>query len=219
MKYSKTFITGCDSNTDWMLGWFLDNLGANTSTNIIVYDFGMSEEAKRVFAPTPLESKSVGWFKKPDAMIAASKLSEKVCWIDTDCHVQGPIDKIFEHIEPNKLSMVVDQPWTSRRQSKWHNSGVVGFQGLPPILQKWRNAVASNPKVGDQEVLHELLGDPLSKEIYIKDLPKKYNTLRLDLIDHTAPKDIRIMHWTGGKGKQHIQDLIKEDIDVRNRRP
>jgi len=219
MKYSETFITGCDRNTDWMLGWFLDNFSAHTKINIIVYDFGMDEEAKRVFAPTPQESKSIGWFKKPDAMIAASKLSERVCWIDTDCHVQGSIDDIFNHIKPNKLSMAVDEPWTSRRGSKWHNSGVVAFQGLPPILQKWQSAVATNPRVGDQEVLHEILADPLSKEIYIEDLPRKYNTLRLDLIDHTAPKDISIMHWTGGKGKQHIQDLIKEDIDVRNRRP
>lgn len=169
----------------------------------------MSEEAIRAFSPTPLESKSVGWFKKPDAMIAASKVSEKVCWIDTDCHVKGPIDEIFDYIKPNKLTMAVDKPWTSRRESKWHNSGVVAFQGSPPILKKWQAAVATNPRVGDQEVLHEILGDPLSKEIYIEDLPRKYNTLRLDLIDQTAPKDISIMHWTGGKGKKHIYDLMK----------
>lgn len=208
MKYSKLFITGCDENTEWMLPWFVDNFRMHNKTDLIIFDFGMSKEAKRVYGPHPLKSTSKGWFKKPAAMIEASKLSEKVFWLDTDCHVQGPIDDLFNYIEPNKLAMVEDVPWSKRRESKWHNSGVVGFQGRPVILDEWAAEVAFNPAVGDQEVLHGLLGNPLRKEIYIKDLPRRYNTLRLDLIDGSQPDDIAIMHWTGAKGKEMIRDLM-----------
>jgi phosphatidylethanolamine-binding protein (PEBP) family uncharacterized protein len=44
--------------------------------------------------------------------------------------------------------------------------------------------------------------------IHISDLPREYNTLRLDLIDNTAPKNIKIMHWTGKKGKDKIRSMM-----------
>ena len=37
------------------------------------------------------------------------------------------IDEIFDLLEPQKLSMVEDKPWSWRRGHVWHNSGVVGF--------------------------------------------------------------------------------------------
>ena len=44
----------------------------------------------------------------------------------------------------------------------------------------------------------------------IKELSKEYNTLRIDLIDKTIPKEIRVMHWTGAKGKEHIKGMIND---------
>lgn len=194
MKYSKIFITGCDSTTSWMLPWFKENLAKHNPDIVLkVYDFD-------IFAP---ESK--GWFKKPAAMIDASKLASKVCWLDTDCEVRAGISEIFNYTMYNKLHMVIDQPWQTRRGEVWHNTGVVLFEHLPNILTKWNEEVKRNPKVGDQEVLHSMLNTGMNRMINVEDLPKEYNTLRLDLIDNTAPKNIKIMHWTGAKGKEEIK--------------
>ena len=212
MKLSKAFITGCDDKTEWQLPWFYDNLKKFSKTTLIVFDFGMSEEMKRVFAAQPLEGDEQGWFKKPKAMIEATKLADKVCWLDTDCQVLDTVDDVFDYVEPNKIAMVEYVPWSTRRQEKWHNSGVVAFQSRPNILDEWYAAVKANPMVGDQEVLHSLVREGMRRMIHITDLPRKYNTLRLDLQDGTAPENPAIMHWTGVKGKEKIEQMIKESI-------
>ena len=109
--------------------------------------------------------------------------------------------------------MVQDQPWTMRRKEKWHNSGVVAFQGTPTILKDWATSTTranqvDNPMFGDQDVLHLILREGLKRMIHIVDLPKKYNTLRLDLLDNTAPKNIALMHWTGQKGNDEIRRMM-----------
>lgn len=111
-------------------------------------------------------------------------------------------------IEPNKLAMVEDVPWSRRRGEKWHNSGVVAFQGKPDILQAWVAETALNPIVGDQEVLHSMLTSPLKRMIHITDLPREYNTLRIDFIDGTNPNSPKIVHWTGAKGKEEIRKFL-----------
>jgi hypothetical protein len=63
---------------------------------------------------------------------------------------------------------------------------------------------------GDQDVLHNILREGLKRMIHISDLPKNYNTLRIDLIDNTAPKNIKMMHWTGAKGNQEIKRQIND---------
>ena len=198
MTYSNLFITGVDKNARWMLPWFEDNLKKhNPGAELKVYDFDKEF----------LESS--GWFKKPAAMRHAARLSKKVCWIDVDCEIKDNIEDIFNYTEPHKLSMVEDAPWSKRRGETWHNSGVVAFEDNPYILSIWHNMVIKNPLVGDQEVLHEYLKQGMNRLIYIRDLPRQYNTLRLDVLDETTPKNIKIMHWTGAKGKQEIKRLIK----------
>jgi len=201
MAYSSKnlFITAYDKNTEWMLKWFLSNHKKHSDTSILTYDFDQFK--------APIDG-AKNWFKKPFAMIDASKKAQKVCWIDLDCHIQGPIDEIFNYTEPNKLAMVEDLPWSTRRGEKWHNSGVVAFQDRPNILDEWATAISLNQAVGDQEVLHELVKDGMRRMIHISDLPRKFNTLRLDVLDNTIPHDMRIMHWTGAKGKEVIKDLI-----------
>lgn len=196
-----TYVTGYDSNTEWLLRWFLDNHAKNSNIQCIAYDFDKFK------APV---GEVKNWFKKPFAMKQAAKSYNYVCWLDLDLEIKGPIDEIFDHIQPNKLSMVEDVPWSRRRGEKWHNSGVVAFEHCPNILDEWCTAVAFNPAVGDQEVLHEIVRGGLRRLIHIHDLPRKFNTLRLDLLDGTAPDDIRIMHWTGAKGKEHIREMIND---------
>ena len=195
-KLSKLFITGCDKKTRWMLPWFKDNLYRHNPDAILhVFDF---------------DKMGNGWFCKPDAMVEASEMADKVCWLDTDCEVRSDITGIFDLIVPNKLTMIEDQPWSKRRGETWHNSGVVAFQRKPVILNHWYLETAmitenTDPMFGDQDVLHSLIRTGLNRQIHINTIPKKWNTLRLDLLDGNAPKDIKIMHWTGSKGKEEIR--------------
>ena len=212
--FDKAFLTGCDSTTEWMLGWFVKNYHRHNTAPLVFANFGVGEEALNIVASgcdhiiDMTHIKERGWFKKPQAMIEASKIANKVCWIDTDCHVLANISPVFDLTQPNKLAMVEDKPWSKRRGEVWHNSGVVAFQDRPPILDTWATAIRRNPNVGDQEVLHELVKSGLNRQIHISDLPQEYNWLRLMLANGLDSPKKKIMHWTGAKGKEHIRGLM-----------
>jgi hypothetical protein len=200
-KLSKLFITGCDKNTRWMLPWFESNFYKhNPDADLHVFDF---DEMGR------------GWFNKPVVMRQATEMADKICWLDTDCEVRADITPIFDLTDPNRLTMVADQPWTMRRGETWHNSGVVAFQNRPLVLDHWAEEAIMmvedrGPMFGDQDILHELVREGLKREIHIRTIPKQWNTLRLDLTDHTAPPNIKIMHWTGRMGKDEIRKQMNE---------
>ena len=105
------------------------------------------------------------------------------------------------------LNMVEDKPWTMRGQELWHNSGVVGFIDKPTILYDWAKAIRDNPVQGDQEVLHLLL-NPITKIKYINDIPNEYNVLRLQVETDGYAGAIKVMHWTGQKGKNKIKAML-----------
>jgi len=204
--YDEAFVTGCDSSQEWMLDWFLKNFKKNSNKPLIFANFGVSElslEIMRANCHAIMDMTNVeeqGWFKKPMTMLKCP--SVKTVWLDTDCEVMMNIDGIFNLLEPNKLNMVTDRPWTKRTGEVWHNSGVVGFIDKPIILNQWVNAVKYNSgNQGDQEVLHSML-NPITKIGAIHDLPNEYNVLRIQTeVDKNYHGTIRIMHWTGHKGK------------------
>ncbi len=211
---AKGFITGCDANTEWMLEWFLKNYRKHNDTPIHFCDFGVSAECKAWLDIAGFDSvytipnqRVGGWFYKPTAMLKSP--CDETIWLDTDIHVLGDLSGAFNYLEPNKLAMVEDKPWSARRGETWHNSGVVGIKGKPDILVNWAHECRGNPKQGDQEVLHEMVrSDPLTRMRYITDLPNKYNWLRVQLLDgHDSPQKL-CMHWTGFKGKEEIRKLI-----------
>lgn len=214
----RCFLTGCDSNTEWMLPWFLGNYRKHNDTPIVVADFGMTTEARNcarensdfVFPLFPSEQHS-GWMLKPEAMVHSP--AEETCWIDTDCEVLGDISGIFDHIVPLKLTMVEDRPWSKRSGQKWHNSGVVAFKGKPRVLLDWSRMCQEKADIrGDQEVLHWMMGGDLMRRMsFIEDLPHKYNTLRLDVVDGIDVKNKLVMHHTGQKGKQRIKELMQNE--------
>lgn len=213
--YSRMFLTGCDVNTEWMLKWFRKTF--HSDYPIAFADFGVSPEMREwvnenfdvVIEVEPHKDKA--WFCKPKAMLEAASLSYKTVWIDTDCEMLKPIDNIFNYVTPNKLSMVQDIPWTTRRGEIWHNTGVVGVCGKPKILIDWIKAIDKNPIVGDQEVLHALLRkDALTRRVYVEDIPEIYNWLRLNDVDSRENLAKRIMHWTGKKGKE----VIRKKVDL-----
>lgn len=213
-SFDKIFITGCDYKTEWMLGWFIKNFYKHNKTPIVFANFGISEAGLNQLSAVSasiidLRSEpGKGWFKKPQAMMEASKLANQVCWIDTDCHVLANISEVFDYTQPNKLSMVEDIPWSNRRGETWHNTGVVAFQDSPPILAEWLNAVRNNPVTGDQEVLHSILRQDLKRQVYTNTLPPEYNWLRLMLQDGMDSKKKKVMHWTGDKGKDQIKGML-----------
>jgi len=208
-SFDRAFLTGADSKQEWMLPWFFENYKKYNKLPVIVADFGMSPEGLAIAKRHAKEiidlkaEREKGWFLKPKSMWKSP--AKNTVWIDLDCEVRGDISDIFKQLEPNKLAMVKDHPWCERRGQLWHNSGVVGFIGKPPILGAWMDQVARSRAVGDQEVLHGML-NPITKITYIKDLPHKYNVLRIDMtIDNRIPKDPLVVHWTGSKGKDEIR--------------
>ena len=211
MKLSKLFITGCDFRTEWQLPFFVNNFKKhNPDARLMIFDFGMETSLYPEMRKSLRGATEKGWFMKPRAMATASVMADHVCWLDTDCEVRANLDGIWDHVEPNKLAMVEDVPWSTRRGEVWHNSGVVAFSHRPNILDEWYAAVNNNPIQGDQEVLHEIVKIGLRRSIHITSLPREYNTLRLDLLDGTSPSDIKIMHWTGQLGKTHIRKIMND---------
>jgi hypothetical protein len=191
-----------------MLGWWFANYKDHNNLPVVFADFGVSPEALKWVKTQAKEvidlksEKEKGWFKKPKAMLKCP--AEKTLWVDIDCEVQGSLNAAFKLFEPNKLAMVQDHPWCKRRGELWHNSGVVGFIGKPQVLKDWAFRVEKNPQIGDQEVLHSMLS-PILKISYIKDLPHRYNVLRIDIDDNNVPENPVIIHWTGSKGKDEIR--------------
>jgi len=208
--YDEAFLTGCDSTQEWMLGWFLQNYKKHSNKPLIFANFGVSDlclgimraNCHAIMDMTKIEER--GWFKKPLSMLKCPAV--KTVWLDTDCEICMNIDGIFNLLEAHKLNMVQDVPWSSRSGDIWHNSGVVGFIDKPIILKQWVTAVKNNTdSQGDQEVLHCML-NPITKIGTIHDLPNEYNVLRIQTeVDKNYHGPIRIMHWTGYKGKQIIK--------------
>lgn len=221
--HDKSFITGCDENTEWQLPWFIRNYFTFNETHLFVCDFGMSEEMVEFVNGLELnvtlieiKSEAKGWFKKPLAMLHCGELSHKSCWLDTDCEVLADITPIFEYTQPHKITMCEDRPWTRRRGElgTWYNSGVVAFEGRPNILRVWGDECIKNPVIGDQETLYGMMnGDEIMKMSIIEPLPHKYNTLRLDYLDGIAVKDPHIIHHTGAKGNAYIKESMVYDSE------
>ena len=214
-NFDRAFLTGCDDKTEWMLPWFIKGFRKhNPDVKISLADFGMTDKmmewavASKEFHSIGQMQKDMGegWFLKPGSMLATPY--KEVCWIDTDFEVRGDMTEIFSYIEPQKLTMVEDRPWSKRSGVLWHNSGIVAFRDKPQILREWAQMCIEKPVRGDKEVLHGML-DSLRKAIYITDAPQKFNWMRLMTVDgHKMPKDIRGIHHTGAKGKDKIRELM-----------
>lgn len=211
--YDKAFITGCDSNTEWMLPWFVKHYMKHNNTPLLFADFGVSPEMRTWVDISGIaevvnvnKQNTNGWFLKPQCMINSP--SKYTCWVDTDIHILGDMSGVFDSVVAEKLSMVEDKPWSKRRKQIWHNSGVVAFKNKPKILLDWEVQCRLNAKVGDQEILHEMVGQGIDRLRLIENLNNKYNWLRIQLLDGQNNPDKIAMHWTGYKGKLEIQKLM-----------
>lgn len=219
----KSFLIGSDSNLFWQLEWFLENYKKHNDTPLIFADFGLTSEEREwietqvdeVITIPSTEMKS--WVLKPAAMIEAAKISRYTCWMDIDCEVLGDISGIFDEIVEGKLTIAEDRPWIRRKRQHWHNTGVVAFKDVPPILTAWYEKCSLNNMNGqpDQDVLHYMTLDPKVKMATIKNMSPKYNVTRIQVLDGEDVKDKLVMHWTGEKGNEVIRrKMSKRRINV-----
>mgnify|MGYP002641222055 CR=1 FL=1 len=224
MKY---FITGCDSNTEWQLPWFTKNYAESCGEDLVIADFGMTPEMRKFAKENSnyiVDVESNGWFSKVETLWRLRSFfgnDNEYCWLDTDCEVKSDPSTIFNYVEDNKLTMVVDHPWTQSGSpwtpqgncGPWYNTGVVAFKGHPIILQNWYSEVREgNKHRGDQEALYWLLNlGEMNRVIHISEAPHKYNVLRLDIDQGRCPPTPPvIVHWTGRKGNEVIQEQMRD---------
>ena len=216
--FPRAFLIGCDKENEWMLEWFIRNYTKHQhKTKFVFADFGVSQRIKnfvdgnglfmaRIKMEIPPLQKT--WFMKPEAMWFAPV--KECVWIDIDCEIKENIDGIFDELVRNKLNMVEDKPWTKRRGETWHNSGVVGFIDKPNILKMWAQECKRglHGQVGDQEVLHHMIPNPIMRLNAINDLPNEYNVVRLQTDHDNYKGKIKVMHHTGAKGKEKIRSQM-----------
>ena len=215
----KSFLTGCDYNTEWQLPWFIENFTKHSTGILQVADFGMTDDmldfiehhprfGKQIYILS-FENKLSGWFKKPRAIYNATNDGFNVCWLDTDCQIDGDLDSIWNYFESGRLGMVVDRPWTKRRpdNGEWYNSGVV-LSDRNPTLTTWMRSCEEDQTESDQYILYHM-HTPIERLSKIYPIPHEYNTLRLDYIDNVAVDNPIIIHHTGKKGN----DVIRQQLN------
>lgn len=215
----KSFLTGCDLNTEWQLPWFIENFIENSVGILQIADFGMTDDMLDFIEHHPrfgkqlyilnFETKLEGWFKKPRALYEATNNGFCVCWLDTDCQIDGDIDSIWKHFESGRMGMVIDRPWTRRRpdNGEWYNSGVI-LSDRNQTLTSWMNSCEKSQEESDQYILYHM-HTPIERISKIYPIPHEYNTLRLDYIDNVAVENPIVIHHTGKKGN----DVIRQQMN------
>ena len=208
----KCFLTGCDSNFEWMLPWCVSNIQRHMpDIPVVVADFGMSKKGlqsardagvQEVLSGFQTSGGKKSWFLKPDALLRSPY--EKTVWIDVDCEVVAPCPEIFNYCISEKLALTYD-PWAKRRGRAYWATGVIGVKGSPMILKEWATHCRKARGRGDQELLYSIIG---SSDIKVNRMPPEFQWLRLDIKHGLDSDSKKVIHWTGPHGKTHIRRLL-----------
>ena len=214
-------IVGFDQEQEWLLDWWWSNYSAHNGLPVLFVDFGMSEAARRwcsergaLSEPTGLDC--YGWFKKPLALLESP--FKKAIWLDADCEVRGPLDRLFDFCEDGGIGMTFDRgappPFREAMppDAPIYNSGVLAFNHGDPVVPQWASMTlalrSDHPgdtrfgQPGDQETLALVLRR--YAEGRVREIPMELARLRLSDGDGQA----LVMHWTGPAGKQCIRDAL-----------
>lgn len=150
------------------------------------------------------------WFKKPAAMMSSK--SETTLWLDTDTEILSDISDIFDLAQDDKLGLVRDQYYCRVDRAQF-NTGLVLFKGKPQLLRDWAETIEHSNMRGDQEVLHAYLSKSGQFDSHpnVYTLPDKYNYVRLEYEKVPDLNDLRVIHWTGPKGKRVIMEKLLND--------
>jgi len=212
--FPKAWVIGSDDTQYDLLCWSIAALRRVSSLPIFVGDFGLTvtqyAEVRESFADVILLARGPdrhpAWFRKPETIVAALTLADQVVWLDTDLEILGPIDDLFDEIEPGKMCLTVDD-WANDQVSMtvW-NSGVVAIMNpAPELMLIWTEACQHPLMRGDQEILAALAARR-KMESQIKNLDRKWNYQRLaESMGVPRPDDLRMIHHTGPIGKQLIR--------------
>lgn len=219
---TKSIITACDKNQEYLLLWWVKNIRKNVSpdTIICVFDMGISLTVRHklvtegVYVEThePLEGVHP-WFNKPFCLEKTK--TDQTLWLDTDCEVVNNIDDIWEN-GGDYLLLANDPVIGEMGKPLTANTGVILYNNhlnCTNAINIWKTGCLDTDLRGDQDVLESLLPNEFIKT----HLDQKYNWLRLLTFRGKHHKDARIMHWTGPVGKEHIKNkLIPRQIALES---
>ena len=142
------------------------------------------------------------WFKKPLACLQSP--FPKTAWIDLDCEIRAPLDRIFTYCGNDLGFSIARDPGSETPDSPLYNSGVFVFKHGIPLVLEWADIALELTLdfFGDQEALTHLI---LQKKLPICELPHSYNWSRL----YSENPEAHIVHWHGARGKAVIAHLIQ----------
>ena len=206
----RCFLTGCDSNFEWMLPWCISNIQKHMpNIPVVVADFGLSQQGIKNAVENGAEiltgfwkPERKSWFLKPEAVLLSPY--EKTCWIDIDCEVVAPCPEIFDYAVTEMLALTPDH-WAKKRKRAYWATGVIVVKNKPMILKEWATQCRKEKTRGDQEALYSIIGNSKDR---VNAMPMEYQWLRLDLKYGVDSNSKKIIHWTGPIGKRHIRTLI-----------
>jgi hypothetical protein len=214
-------IVGLDKHQEWLLDWWWGNYSRHNDLPVLFADFGMSDAGRRRCAERGAVSERIdadcyGWFKKPLALLESP--FRKAVWLDADCEVRGPLDRLLDFCENGGIGMTIDrgtpQPFLEAMppDTPIYNSGVVVFNHGDPVVPQWasmtmalrsdRPGDARYGQPGDQETLALALRHYARNRVRV--IPMELARLRLSDGDGQA----LVMHWTGPTGKEHIREVM-----------
>lgn len=139
------------------------------------------------------------WFKKPLACLASP--FEWTLWIDVDCEIVGPLEKIWEfHLSGVALAK---EAILSDGAFPIYNSGVILFQKGHPLLLEWaQEAFEKNGLFrGDQDLLSQIIRE---KSYPVSELPARYNWC----VGQGKRDDVVIYHWSGDAAKSLLRKKL-----------
>lgn len=217
-------LVGCDKNQEWLLSWWWKNYTKENSLPVAFADFGMSKEAKQWCkergtllsisfgglqvaskeeiepslctewekALSPFWGSRQAWFKKPFALLNTP--FRQTLWLDLDCEVLGPLEPVFQYIDPKaKMGLV--------RIGEVYNSGVIVFKKDSPLLNLWAESAVSDNHLflSDQDALTQIIAD---QGYTVGDVPEIYNWIMCRGIHMGAV----VCHWAAQWGKAYIRE-------------
>lgn len=243
-------IVGADRKIEWLLDFWWSHYIKHNSLPVTFVDFGMSAKAKQwctergTLIPLPslasIASKSKidpmtakqwekvygkevwkkrqSWFKKPFALLQTPY--KRTLWLDLDCEVLGPLDRMFDFCTPNVVALAreTEAAHSHEREQEQllkdevlYNSGVIVYQKNAPLIQCWAQAVkALNGEFwGDQQLLSRLI---FLKKFKIKELGPEYNWRMSQGVNFHA----LIVHWVSAWGKAYIRKHGGISKDLNN---
>lgn len=224
-------LVGCDQSQEWLLSWWWENYREDNSLPVAFADFGMSEEGRawcqergmvfkiqadglKVALKEEIEADVLKgwdrfispfwdfravWFKKPFALLRTP--FHRTLWLDLDCEVLGPLEPVFQYIDPKDgMGLVRVGGLENTENGSLYNSGVIVFAKNSPILQQWVDASLSQNHrfVSDQDVLSQLIFD---RKYSVGKVPEIYNW-RMNQGVHIGAV---IIHWASQWGKEYIR--------------